>query len=144
MSMIKLKNLIESLEDTDLPEKHSPITSEEKRNMYNTIHNFNEYRNSLKASSVHEVTEKIKSAIKFAEAYTLNESGDWMESKMIKDDMKEMKKISENLYKESEKIKEVEKQMELLYEQLGMRLERYFKIKDIKKIEKSSEDEKSS
>ena len=132
MSMIKLKNLIESLEDnTDLPKKHSPITTEEKRNMYNTIHNFNEYRNSLKASSVHEVAEKIKDAIKLAEAYTLNESEDWMESKMIKDDMKEMKKISENLYKESEKIKEVEKQMELLYEQLGMRLERYFKIKDI-------------
>ena len=132
MSMIKLKNLIESLEDnTDLPKKHSPITTEEKRNMYDTIHNFNEYRNSLKASSVHEVAEKIKDAIKLAEAYTLNESEDWMESKMIKDDMKEMKKISENLYKESEKIKEVEKQMELLYEQLGMRLERYFKIKDI-------------
>ena len=132
MSMIKLKNLIESLEDnTDLPKKHSPITTEEKRNMYTTIHNFNEYRNSLKASSVHEVAEKIKDAIKLAEAYTLNESEDWMESKMIKDDMKEMKKISENLYKESEKIKEVEKQMELLYEQLGMRLERYFKIKDI-------------
>jgi len=34
------------------------------------------------------------------------------------------------IYKEYQKIKEVEKQIEILYEQLGMKLERYFEIKD--------------
>jgi hypothetical protein len=106
MSMIKLKNLIESIEaDEDVSNKSS-LTKEEKIGMYEAICNYNEYRDSLKANSLHETVNTIKHAVKLAESYTLTENNDWMESKMIKDDMKEMNKISENLCKESEKIKD--------------------------------------
>ena len=140
MSMIKLKNLIESIEDVS---NKSSLTKEEKMGMYEAICNYNEYRNSLKANSLHETVNTIKHAVELAESYTLTENHDWMESRMIKDDMKEMNKISENLCKESEKIKDIEKQMELFYEQLGLKLERYFEIKDIKKIEESWDSEKA-
>ena len=127
MALIKLKNLIENLQQESVK---SSLTVEEKKRMYETIKNYNQYRKSLKAESVYSVIDKINDAIELAEVYALNESSDWMEAKMIKDDIREMKKISGNLYKESQKIKEVEKQIELLYEQLGMKLERYFEIKD--------------
>lgn len=127
MALIKLKNLIENLQQESVK---SSLTVEEKKRMYETIKNYNQYRKSLKAESLYSVIDKINDAIELAEVYALNESSDWMEAKMIKDDIREMKKISGNLYKESQKIKEVEKQIEILYEQLGMKLERYFEIKD--------------
>ena len=123
--MIKLKSLIENVEDS---KPQSSLSLEEKNKMYETIKLYNEYRGSLKAECIYETIQKISDAIDLAERYALKESSDWMESKMIKEDIKEMKKLTDSMYKESYKIKQVEKQMEMLYEQLGMKLERYFEI----------------
>lgn len=125
--MIKLKHLVEN--STEIA--YTPLTKEEKKKLYETIKAYNEYRGSLKAENVYETATKIMEAVNLAERYAIKECNEWMEAKMIERDMKEVKKMATKLYEESQKIKGVEKQMEMLYEEIGMKLERYFEIADV-------------
>jgi hypothetical protein len=137
--MDSLKKLLEDLvsdSSNELSENVSEVETDnvalsgtEKKDLYESINRYNEYRSALKATSIHECIGVISNAIQLAERYAISESSDWMEAKMIKDDVKEMKKLSDGLCRESSTIKDIEAQMEMLYEQLGMKLERYFKIK---------------
>jgi len=124
--MIKLKHLVENSTEV----AYTPLTKEEKVKLYETIKAYNEYRKSLKAESIYETAHKIIDVINLAERYTLKECGDWMEAKMVERDMKEVKRMAGKLYEESQKIKEIEHKLEMLYEEIGMKLERYFEIAD--------------
>lgn len=121
---MKLKHLLENSTE----HAYTPLTIYEKKKMYETIRSYNEYRNSLKAESVYETANKIMEAVNLAERYALKECGDWMQAKMVERDMKDVKKDAAKLYEEAYKIKEIEQQLEMLYEQIGVRLERYFEI----------------
>ena len=44
--------------------------------------------------------------------------------------MKEIKRDAAKMYEEAQKMKAIEKQLEMLYEEVGRRLERYFEIAD--------------
>jgi len=123
---MKLKYLLEN--STEIA--YEALTKEEKRKMYESIKSYNQYRESLKAESVYETAQKIMEAVNLAERYALKECGDWMEAKMIQRDMKEIKKCAADMYAESQKMQEIEKKVEMFYEQIGMRLERYFEIAD--------------
>jgi len=124
--MIKLKHLVENSTEV----AYSPLTKEEKKKLYETIKAYNEYRGSLKASSIYETATKIMEAVNLAERYAIKECNEWMEAKMIERDMKDVKKMAGKLYEEAHKIKGVEKQLEMLYEEIGLKLERYFEIAD--------------
>lgn len=124
--MIKLKHLVENSTET----AYVPLTKEEKVKLRETIKAYNEYRKSLKAECVYETANKIMEAINLAERYAIKECGEWMEAKMVERDMKEIKKMASKLCEESQKIKAVENQLEMLYEEIGLKLERYFEIAD--------------
>lgn len=123
---MKLKHLLENSTE----HAYTPLTVYEKKNMVETIKSYNEYRKSLKADGVYETTQKIMEAVNLAERYALKECGDWMEAKMVERDMKEIKRDAAKMYEEAQKIKAIEKQLEMLYEEVGRRLERYFEIAD--------------
>ena len=125
--MVKLKHLVENSTE----KSYNSLSTDEKKALYETMKSFNLFRESLKSNKLYEAVTKIAESIDLAERYTISESDDWMESKMIQTDMKEMKKMSEGMLKEVEKVKEIEKQLHLMYEQIGMKLERYFHIDDI-------------
>jgi hypothetical protein len=124
---MKLKHLLENSTE----HAYTPLTVYEKKQMYETIKSYNQYRKSLKAESVYETANKIMEAVNLAERYAIKECGDWMEAKMVQRDMKEIKRDAAKLYEEAYKMKEIEKQLEMLYEQVGHRLERYFEIADV-------------
>jgi len=121
---MKLKHLLENSTE----HAYTPLTIYEKKKMYETIKSYNEYRKNLKAESVYETANKIMEAVNLAERYALKECGDWMQAKMVERDMKDVKKDAAKLYEEAHKIKQIEQQLEMLYEQIGVRLERYFEI----------------
>lgn len=124
---MKLKHLLENSTE----HAYTPLTVYEKKQMYETIKSYNQYRKSLKAECVYETANKIMEAVNLAERYAIKECGDWMEAKMVQRDMKEIKRDAAKLYEEAHKMKEIEKQLEMLYEQVGHRLERYFEIADV-------------
>ena len=123
---MKLKHLLENSTE----HAYTPLTVDEKKNMVETIKSYNEYRKGLKTDSVYETAQKIMEAVNLAERYALKECGDWMEAKMVERDMKEIKRDAAKMYEEAQKMKAIEKQLEMLYEEVGRRLERYFEIAD--------------
>ena len=123
---MKLKHLLENSTE----QAYTPLTIYEKKNMVDTIKSYNEYRKGLKADNVYETAQKIMEAVNLAERYALKECGDWMEAKMVERDMKEIKRDAAKMYEEAQKMKAIEKQLEMLYEEVGRRLERYFEIAD--------------
>jgi predicted nuclease with TOPRIM domain len=123
---MKLKHLLENSTE----HAYTPLTVYEKKNMVETIKSYNEYRKGLKADGVYETAQKIMEAVNLAERYALKECGDWMEAKMVERDMKEIKRDAAKMYEEAQKMKAIEKQLEMLYEEVGRRLERYFEIAD--------------
>lgn len=124
--MIKLKHLVENATE----QAYTPLTREEKKKLYETIKAYNEYRDNLKFSDVYQAVSKINEAIHLAERYALKECGDWMEAKMVERDIKEIKRCASDMMKEAEKLKSVEKSLEMLYEEAGIKLEKYFEIAD--------------
>jgi hypothetical protein len=124
--MIKLKHLVENATET----AYAPLTKEEKIKLRETIKAYNQYRKALKAENVYATANKIMEAVNLAERYALKECNEWMEAKMVERDMKEIKKSAAKLYEEAHKIKSIEQQLEMLYEEVGVRLERYFEIAD--------------
>ena len=123
---MKLKHLLENSTE----HAYTPLTIYEKKNMVETIKSYNEYRKGLKADNVYATAQKIMEAVNLAERYALKECGDWMEAKMVERDMKEIKRDAAKMYEEAQKMKAIEKQLEMLYEEVGRRLERYFEIAD--------------
>jgi hypothetical protein len=123
---MKLKHLLENSTE----HAYTPLTVYEKKNMVETIKSYNEYRKGLKADNVYATAQKIMEAVNLAERYALKECGDWMEAKMVERDMKEIKRDAAKMYEEAQKMKAIEKQLEMLYEEVGRRLERYFEIAD--------------
>lgn len=122
--MIKLKHLVENSTET----AYTRLSVDEKKKLYETVKAYNEYRTSLKSNNVYETTDKIIEAINLAERYVISECNEWMEAKMVQQDMKDIKKKAVGMYAEVQKIKAIEKQLEMLYEEVGVRLERYFEI----------------
>jgi len=123
---MKLKHLLENSTE----HAYTPLTVYEKKNMVDTIKSYNDYRKGLKADNVYATAQKIMEAVNLAERYALKECGDWMEAKMVERDMKEIKRDAAKMYEEAQKMKAIEKQLEMLYEEVGRRLERYFEIAD--------------
>ena len=123
---MKLKHLLENSTE----HAYTPLTVYEKKNMVETIISYNEYRKGLKADNVYETAHKIMEAVNLAERYAIKECNEWMEAKMVERDMKEIKRDAAKMYEEAQKMKAIEKQLEMLYEEVGRRLERYFEIAD--------------
>jgi hypothetical protein len=124
---MKLKHLLENSTE----HAYTPLTVYEKKNMVETIKSYNEYRKGLKADNVYETAQKIMEAVNLAERYAIKECNEWMEAKMVERDMKEIKRDAAKMYEEAQKMKAIEKQLEMLYEEVGRRLERYFEIADV-------------
>lgn len=137
---MKLKHLLENSTE----HAYTPLTVYEKKNMVEAIKSYNEYRKGLKADCVYETAQKIMEAVNLAERYALKECGDWMEAKMVERDMKEIKRDAAKMYEEAQKMKAIEKQLEMLYEEVGRRLERYFEIADPAQISPQSNEVKAS
>ena len=123
---MKLKHLLENSTE----HAYTPLTVYEKKNMVESIKSYNEYRKGLKADGVYETAQKIMEAVNLAERYALKECNEWMEAKMVERDMKEIKRDAAKMYEEAQKMKAIEKKLEMLYEEVGRRLERYFEIAD--------------
>jgi len=124
--MIKLRHLVENSTETS----YVPLTKEEKVKLRETVKAYNEYRKTLKAEAVYATASKIMEAVNLAERYAVKECNEWMEAKMVERDMKEVKKLAHKLNEEANKIKSVEHTLEMLYEEIGLKLERYFEIAD--------------
>ena len=146
--MIKLTEIAEALGITQQPQSPpvSPqvvgecpgavktLTKEEKKALYELVHNYNEYGKVLyEYHQLMKIAENIDKISQYAETYALNECGDWMQENTAIRHFKELKKMSETFKKNASKCQQQNNEMVSLYEDMGNILEKYFEIKDSQK-----------
>lgn len=125
---IKLKTIL--LENLSVESETPKLSREQKIKIRETFRKYNVYSESLKFNKLYESIKEISESLELAEKYAMNESKEWMESKMIQEDFKEMAKHSSIMMKEAEKLKESEKIIEKCYKRIGTTLQEYFKIEN--------------
>jgi uncharacterized protein Yka (UPF0111/DUF47 family) len=142
--MIKLTEIAETLGIKNQPQSPQPVpqavgespaavktlTKEEKKALYELVHNYNEYGKVLyEYHQLMKVAENIDKISQYAETYALNECGDWMQENTAIRHFKELKKMSETFKKNAAKCQQQNNEMVSLYEDMGNILEKYFEIK---------------
>jgi len=142
--MIKLTEIAETLGIKNQSQSSQPVpqavgespaavktlTKEEKKALYELVHNYNEYGKVLyEYHQLMKVAENIDKISQYAETYALNECGDWMQENTAIRHFKELKKMSESFKKNAAKCQQQNNEMVSLYEDMGNILEKYFEIK---------------
>ena len=143
--MIKLTEIAETLGIKNQPQSPQPVpqavgespaavktlTKEEKKALYELVHNYNEYGKVLyEYHQLMKVAENIDKISQYAETYALNECGDWMQENTAIRHFKDLKKMSETFKKNAVKCQQQNSEMVSLYEDMGNILEKYFEIKN--------------
>ena len=113
--------------EVDVPAKK--LSKEEKEKLLRLVGNFNEYRKSMKmADELKNVAENIVYIAELTEKYGLNETSEWFEGVALEKDLSEIKKNAANLQKIANKIHPQIKMAESIYEEIGLRLEKFFEL----------------
>ena len=66
-----------------------------------------------------------------AEGITLTETEDWFDSVAVKRDMKSVKEAAKLFGKTTNEINKMQQRLESLYEEIGVKLGKYYDISDI-------------
>jgi hypothetical protein len=139
--MIKLKRIAEGIvSKTEVPAQirteefktsspESKLSVEQKKKLSSMVSAFNEYGKSIyRERDIAEVAAHLHEIVELAEAYALNECGDFIEESTVKRNMMELRKYNESFNKIAKESKVRQHQLEALYEDMGRVLERYFDI----------------
>ena len=126
--MISLKDLMkENFEDSSF-QKLSP---QQRREVIESVSRFNEFgKNVYRNSEIKEMIESIKSLTEMAGNLAIQESGDWFDAVTVKRDVKEIKSSSKVFEKTANEIASLQQRLESIYEDMGHKLGRYYKINE--------------
>jgi len=131
MKILKLRNLIESV-DQAIPTDQKEWTTEEKKAALESIGRYNEYGGHLRREhNLMEIAHTLSKITEAAERFTLSETDEWFDKKTISENMKQLRRFSEEFNKLAKEAHTTQQRMEALYEDGGHVLSRYFEIKDL-------------
>jgi len=134
MKPLKLRNLIESVDQQPQAplESEREWSAEEKKAALEAIGRYNEYGNHLRREhNLMEIAHTLSKITEAAEKFTMSETEDYFDKKTISENMKQLRKVSEEFNKLAQEAHTTQQRMEALYEDGGHVLSRYFEIKDL-------------
>ena len=135
MKILKLRPLIEGIDQPTNNAQQKEWTNEEKKSALDSIGRYNEYGNLLRRppeGNLMEIANTLSKITEAAEKFTLSETGeDWFDKNTVSRNMKDLRRVSEEFNKLAKEAHTVQQRMEALYEDGGHVLGRYFEIKDL-------------
>ena len=135
MKILKLRPLIEGIDQPTNNAQQKEWTNEEKKSALDAIGRYNEYGNLLRRppeGNLMEIAHTLSKITEAAEKFTLSETGeDWFDKNTVSRNMKDLRRVSEEFNKLAKEAHTVQQRMEALYEDGGKVLDRYFEIKDL-------------
>jgi hypothetical protein len=75
-----------------------------------------------------KISESIGQIIESAEAFTLKETEQWFDNMTVSRDIKELKNDYKLFQKTCQEVTQYQQRLESLYENIGTRLSRYYKL----------------
>lgn len=131
MSHLKLRSLIENVEQM-IPSDQKQWSANEKKTALDSIGRYNEYGGHLRREhNLMEIAHTLSKITEAAEKFTMSETEEWFDKKTITENMKQLRRVSEEFNKLAKEAHTIQQRMEALYEDGGHVLSRYFEIKDL-------------
>ena len=133
MKSIKLRKLLEGFE-TKMEEvvQQEGWSVEEKKMALEAIGKYNEYGGQLRREyNLMEIAHTLAKITEAAEKFTMTETEDWFDKKTVSENMKQLRRVSEEFNKLAKEAHTIQQRMEALYEDGGHVLSRYFEIRDL-------------
>jgi Ni,Fe-hydrogenase I large subunit len=134
MNVLKLRNLIEGIETKMDGNVHQEAawSVEEKKMALEAIGKYNEYGGQLRREyNLMEIAHTLAKITEAAEKFTMTETEDWFDKKTVSENMKQLRRVSEEFNKLAKEAHTMQQRMEALYEDGGHVLSRYLKIRDL-------------
>ena len=134
MNVLKLRNLIEGIENKMDGNVHQEAawSVEEKKMALEGIGKYNEYGGQLRREyNLMEIAHTLAKITEAAEKFTMTETEDWFDKKTVSENMKQLRRVSEEFNKLAKEAHTMQQRMEALYEDGGHVLSRYFEIRDL-------------
>ena len=134
MNVLKLRNLIEGIETKLDGNVHQEAawSVEEKKMALEAIGKYNEYGGQLRREyNLMEIAHTLAKITEAAEKFTMTETEDWFDKKTVSENMKQLRRVSEEFNKLAKEAHTMQQRMEALYEDGGHVLSRYFEIRDL-------------
>jgi Ni,Fe-hydrogenase I large subunit len=134
MNVLKLRNLIEGIETKMDGNVHQEAawSVEEKKMALEAIGKYNEYGGQLRREyNLMEIAHSLAKITEAAEKFTMTETEDWFDKKTVSENMKQLRRVSEEFNKLAKEAHTMQQRMEALYEDGGHVLSRYFEIRDL-------------
>lgn len=126
---MNLKTIIESFQT----EERKQISNADKKKILEMISNYNSLGDSLtRKGSLPEIARQLAEIAEAAESLAISETSnsEFFNSKVVSENMKNLKKHSATFNKLAQEAHGVEQQLTALYEDVGHILGRYFEIKE--------------
>jgi hypothetical protein len=96
------------------------------------IGKYNEYGGQLRREyNLMEIAHTLAKITEAAEKFTMTETEDWFDKKTVSENMKQLRRVSEEFNKLAKEAHTIQQRMEALYEDGGHVLSRYFEIRDL-------------
>jgi Ni,Fe-hydrogenase I large subunit len=134
MNVLKLRNLLEGIETKMDGNVHQEAawSVEEKKMALEAIGKYNEYGGQLRREyNLMEIAHTLAKITEAAEKFTMTETEDWFDKKTVSENMKQLRRVSEEFNKLAKEAHTMQQRMEALYEDGGHVLSRYFEIRDL-------------
>jgi len=107
------------------------MTRDEKKSFLEAVGNFHKLGEMVYAKGgLQEVTTTLKSVIEQAEKMTIDESEHWFDNVTVSRHMKQMNEAYKVFEKTSGEMNGLQQRLESAYEDMGMVLNRYYKVNE--------------
>lgn len=110
-------------------EDHSKLNEKQKRVLYNELKKFDEYGKAVyQEQDLNEIAKKFEVITEYAKAYLNENASDSFDQVTLNRNIKEIEKKVRKFKKEAEKVQQHQTRLTALYDDIGMKFNRYFEV----------------
>ena len=129
------------LGETDKPK----MQKEDKKSFLNAVANFHQIGEMIHSNGqLKEITETLSNIVQQAEALTIQESEHWFDNVTVSRHMKQMNEAYKVFEKTANEMNSLQQRLESAYDDMGMVLNRYYKVNGALKEDDLTEDQYTS
>ena len=124
---------------------NTKMQKEDKRAFLKAVANFHQIGEMIHSNSqLKEITETLNNIVQQAEALTIQESEHWFDNVTVSRHMKQMNEAYKVFEKTANEMHSLQQRLESAYDDMGMVLNRYYKVNGALKEEDLTEDQYTS
>ena len=107
------------------------LTKENKKKFLDEVAEYNSMGKIIyRSTDLREIAKKVNEIGKLAEYMVLKKIDDWFDNQSVKKDMKALRESADIFEKTAKDMHVLQQRLESAYEEMGMKLSKYFEIKE--------------